>query len=265
MFGRHRRKPAVEARCAPRKQYSTFAAALADSGEGYGDRELARVVLAKTLSARAAGSWPDLSWYQGAGLFFVLPYAALKCASRPLRILDFGGAFGLHGMIAMDRFPGIPMQWAIVESPSFAAMAAAVESDVLRVFHSIEGAMEWLGGVDLMHSSGALQYLPDPDGALAELVALNAPLMLWQRMMLATGCRTTVVTTMRLSDNGAGPLPPGQQDRNIRFPEVFLTEAELFAVHQGYKPTVHIPGTDLIAEGLARFGDVILLEKNDGA
>jgi putative methyltransferase (TIGR04325 family) len=245
-----------------RKQYENFDAALADSGAGYDDVDLANAVLQKTMLARQRPDWPHLSWLQGAALFFVLPYAALKLGTRPLRILDFGGAFGVHAMIAMSRFPNIAMKWAVVESEAFSAIAAPVEGEALRVFSSIEAAHEWLGGIDIVHSASALQYMPNPDCVLARLVGLNAPLMLWQRMMFSNGLRTIVVSTTRLWQNGMGPLPPGFEDREVKYPEVFVTEAEFLAGHRDYRVTVQIPGTELHADGLARFGDVLLLERD---
>lgn len=50
--------------------------------------------------------------------------------------------------------------WAVVETPAMTARASELATDRLRFFTDIDGAAEWLGYVDVMHSNCALQY-PD--------------------------------------------------------------------------------------------------------
>lgn len=48
--------------------------------------------------------------------------------------------------------------------------AAALATDRLRFFDNVAAAADWLGSVDLIHASGALQYTPSPIDAARSLV-----------------------------------------------------------------------------------------------
>lgn len=204
--------------------------------------------------------WPDLEWSQGAGLYIAIPYMAARMPDRPLRVLDVGGSFGAHGMISAKVFPEFPLTWAVVESPAFAKVAGPVETNSLRVFSNTEDAVDWLGGgVDLVHSSGTLQYLEDPDEAARDLASVGAPFMLWQRTAFAHKDRVVVVQTSRLSDNGMGPLPPEFKDRTVAYPATYVTEHELLAACEGYRVVLRVPSSEPLHGGLGTFGTVLLL------
>jgi putative methyltransferase (TIGR04325 family) len=241
--------------------YPTFAAAAAACGDGYADPELAQVVLQKTLIVMSK-PWPDLQWTQGAGLYIAIPYVAARVTGRPLRVLDFGGAFGAHGMICARVMRDIPLRWAVVESPAFAEIAKPVESNALKIFSRTGSAVDWLGGEDLLHSSGTLQYLAEPEQVARELTSISAPFMLWQRMAFAKAERLIVVQTSRLAENGMGPLPPAFKDRQITYPATYVTEAEFMQSVAGYSVVVRIPGSDATSDGLATFGTVLLLGRS---
>lgn len=239
--------------------YPSFDAALQACGQGYYDPDLARVVLVKTQVAMRS-PWPDLQWLQGAGLFMALPYAAFKIG-KTIRVLDVGGSYGVHGMICAEKFKNIDIRWAVVESKAFADIAAPIENDKLRVFSDIGCAVEWLGGVDLMHSSGTLQYLKDPIASARELDSLGAPMMLWQRMAFATNDPAIVVQTSQLSDNGMGPLPEGFTNRPVSYPATYIRENDLLAALPDYSVSVRIPSDVSLSGGLATFGTVLLMER----
>jgi putative methyltransferase (TIGR04325 family) len=252
--------------------YPTFAAAeaaAASGGAGYADVDLARISLRKTLIAREQGL-TNISWYNGAGLYIALPYTAALLSNRPLRVLDFGGSFGFHAMVCAKVLPDIATRWAVVESPAVAALARPVESDWLRVFANIGEAMDWLGGVDLTHSSGTLQYLPNPDQAVLNLVNLGARVMLWQRMMFANRPRTYVVQTIRVGadDNGLGDyLPEGFTDHFVRVPCTYVTETEIVSPCSsgGYRLAIRVPPADNWDNGLATFGTILLFLRSQGS
>jgi putative methyltransferase (TIGR04325 family) len=82
-------------------------------------------------------------------------------------VLDFGGAFGVHYKEACLHSKNL--RWAVLETPAMVRKASEIETDQLRFFSSISDAASWLESIDLMHSSGALQYVPDPERTLGEL------------------------------------------------------------------------------------------------
>ena len=253
----------------PPSVYASFAAAAAASADSYANSDLTRITLQKTLIARDKGL-PDIDWKNGAGLYTGLAYAAALLPGRPLRILDFGGSFGFHALVCAKTFPDINLKWAVVESEDVVASSPIVESDWLRFFVSLDEAVNWLGGVDLMHSSGTVQYLPDPDEAMHNLINLGATVMLWQRMMFAKGRRTHVVQSLALSGdhNGLGEfLPAGFTDHHVRFPCTYITEEELTsACTERYRLAIRVPPVDHFWDrGLASFGTVLLFVQRDAS
>ena len=160
--------------------FADYAAALAACGSGYDDLELARVRVYKTEQyVRQLGStlWPE----QIANTALAVGIAAAHAGSRPLRVIDFGGGAGIHFHAACKVLPQRP-QWAIAETR---VMAEAARAAGLEAFDDLDMALRHVGAADLVHSSGTLQYLPDPLGTLEALVALNAPVFLLARLPVA--------------------------------------------------------------------------------
>jgi putative methyltransferase (TIGR04325 family) len=152
--------------------------------EGYQHPDLVDVVFKKALAYAVIGEWPEM----------------LGVTS----VLDFGGGFGDHYKLARLQSPSI--KWAVVETPAMVAKAAELATGRLRFFSSIPEAAAWLGSIEVMHSSGALQYTPEPEVTLRELCGLRAKRMLWQRMALSTDRLEREMQSSNLGDNGPGRL-----------------------------------------------------------
>jgi putative methyltransferase (TIGR04325 family) len=197
---------------------------------GYEADRLVDVVFVKT----AALIGRDISDLPGAERTMLgVLFAATETRSRPLRVLDFGGACGFH-YFAAQRL-NVPKPWAVVESPAMAARASSLETDELRFFSTIDTASNWLGGVDLMHSSGTLQYIPGPFEMLDRLLALSAPVILWSRMALTEGAAETSIATSTLSANGPGPMPAGIKDAVVNYSITRLPRTEFLGAHRNYR------------------------------
>jgi putative methyltransferase (TIGR04325 family) len=154
-------------------------------------------------------------------------------------VLDFGGACGAHYALAARVSPGI--RWAVVETPAMVARASELATGTLQFFNSISLANEWLGGAELVHSSGALQYTPDPESTLKQLCDLRAAKMLWARMLLSTNALEHEIQTSRLSDNGPGQLP-GLKEKAVKYGRTKIPERVFLEAHSAYKLTKR--GTD---------------------
>ncbi|QOG23484.1 hypothetical protein [Bradyrhizobium sp. SEMIA] len=119
--------------------------------EGYEDPELVETIFLKTINHTPQGGWPLVS--------------AIKT------VLDFGGGAGLHYKIARQQSPDI--RWAVVETPAMVRRAKELATDKLMFFEDIESAAAWLGSVDLMHSNGAIQYVPDALATIRTLCSVR--------------------------------------------------------------------------------------------
>jgi len=197
---------------------------------GYRDATLVDVIVRKTCRLRDMARVDDV--VSGEQLLPMIAGVAATGAAHPVRVLDFGGAAGVHFLAAKAAFPARPMRWAVVETPSMVEAAAAkLGNDELRFFADIAAAETWLERVDLMHCDSALQYVPEPETTLDALIGLAAPTMLWVRLMLANR-RERFVQTSRLKDNGPGPLPEGIADRAVSYSAIRLPHAAFLAAHE---------------------------------
>lgn len=194
---------------------------------GYEAERLVDVVVRKTVAVTdlAAAGAPEIR---------LATVAALAVAGDD-RVLDFGGAAGLHYRIACDAFPNRQFRWAVVETPLMVSKARRLEDKGLRFFTTVMEAREWLGGVDLLHSVGALQYTSEPEQTLAELVGIGAPLMLWAKLDLGETCETVMQRSL-LSENGPGrELPTGVEDAEVFYPLTRMRRADFTGAHSGYR------------------------------
>ncbi|MGY4354635.1 hypothetical protein ACVW0J_001128 [Bradyrhizobium sp. i1.7.7] len=107
--------------------------------QGYENPELVETIFLKTINYN-----PDSDWPLVAGINTVL---------------DFGGGAGLHYKVARRQCPDI--RWAVVETPAMVQRAKELGTDRLMFFERIDQAADWLGTVDLIHSNGTIQYVPD--------------------------------------------------------------------------------------------------------
>lgn len=131
--------------------------------EGYEHPELVSEIFKKTLAAEPAESWPEIRGTE--------------------TVLDFGGACGIHYKAARREVPNI--RWAVVETPAMVREGSKIATDQLRFFESIDEAAAWLGHIDLIHSSGALQYTPSPMETVEKLASVGAAKMQWRRLFLS--------------------------------------------------------------------------------
>ncbi len=197
--------------------------------DGYQIDPLVDVVYAKTKALRGR----NISDMPGAErTLLAVAFAAARTGSSPLRVLDFGGACGFHHLASMPL--GIFTRWAVVESAAMARRAADLASDGLKFFSDIEEARQWLGEIDLLHSSSTLQYVSEPCLMLTKLVALSPSTIVWSRMALTDGPSSKSVQTSKLSDNGPGAMPDGFTDALVTYPITRLSRPEFMAAHKGY-------------------------------
>lgn len=161
----------------------------------------------------------------------------------PVRVLDFGGACGLHHRMA--RATGIAVKWAVVETPAMVRKASSTGVDPdLRYFDTLDAARRWLGGIDCVYSSSALQYVPDAKDTVARLLALRAPIVAWARLNLTEGATHSFEQVSRLADNGPGPLPSEFEDCEIRYPCTQIAVRDFMSWHTGYEMIEHVGPLD---------------------
>jgi putative methyltransferase (TIGR04325 family) len=214
-------------------RYPDYDSALAACAAGaYEGDDVVRVVVAKNLALRERlrhARHPDPSAYR---ILAALAATAADPERTHLHVLDFGGGGGAHYTLARCALgEQAPLRWAVVETPSMARAASALGDGSLEFFDAIAPALQSLGRVDLVFTSGALHCCPHPALFLQQLLDIGARHLVITRTAFASGEETLVrVQRSHLSENGPGPLPPGFAERTVRYPNVFLPLSEAQAL-----------------------------------
>ncbi len=206
--------------------FQTYDDALAScGGKGYVAEDLVNLVIEKNLAFRdnlkSVRTIPVDSLKVMIGIGSISP-------TTTFRVLDFGGAGGNHYSIVRTALGADrDIRWNVVETePMVRAANKRLAGDGLKFFESIEGAASDLEQVDLVFTSGALQYTPDPLVSLSMLLEVKAKHLFITRTAFNTvEERTITLQTSRLSDNGPGPLPLGFVDQEIQYPVTLESKA----------------------------------------
>lgn len=120
---------------------------------------------------------PDPRWPVVAGLLLG------RVESHPLRVLDVGGGLGSsywqnRGVLEAG-LAGKSLEWTVVEQPSMLERAKALPPHGVRYVERVADADT--EEVDCVLFSSSLQYLQDPDGALAEASKTSARVLVIDR------------------------------------------------------------------------------------
>ena len=217
-----------------RKIFSSYREAMAAcSTRGYENADIVNIVVEKTKRYRDNILETTTSVQCGTSTAYSLCSVLASVQSSATHVLDFGGAAGAHYFLARSVLPSTcKLKWLVVETP---AMAEAAEkhlaNDELHFLSNLSEAAITLERIDLVHTSGALQYVEDPCAHLEKLVDLGAGRILLNRLGLTRG-QNEVVTVQEslLSKNGPGPMPQGMSDRKVRYPYVLPRECSFMEI-----------------------------------
>jgi putative methyltransferase (TIGR04325 family) len=210
------------------KLFPNYLSAAAECGDGYCDADIAKVIAYRT------SKWKDTHWEQETlwSDIATIPVLAVGIAginlmARPLRVLDFGGGCGVHYFFARSAL-ALSLKWAIVETPIMAEHAAQVSEGKFEAHDNIAPAVTSLGGVDLVFTSGAVQYTPDPLATLDALIAIGAPYFVLARFPFWT--QTTIgiqQDPLSMHLQSFAPMPPRMADRTVKCPVTFVKYADV--------------------------------------
>lgn len=211
-----------------RKQYNTYQSALAMCKNGYNETDLINVVYEKTKRYRDSITL-DQPFVSEMASVRTLIGLGLSLRSNELNVVDFGGACGFHYFIARQTLgKTIQLRWHVVETASMVAKAHALEDGQLRFFDDLQEATSCLGRVDLIFSSCAIQYVPDPYALLERLVGCGSKHLFLTRGALSPVAREMIcIEKARLSDNGPGVMPAGMKEGVSQYPVTYIRKDRL--------------------------------------
>lgn len=216
-----------------RKIYADYASALQHCNQsGYENAEIVEVVYQKTKNYILQDGPRKIGMQELALLQGIIQELPLTSAKKSLKVIDFGGACGLHYFEVRRMLPAdITLAWYVVETTEMAKKAQQIihfAEGELHFFDDIDQALKAAGSFDIVHTSGTLQAVPDPWYFLDKLLAIDAKILVLNRLgMLAGDKDIFTVHHAKLSWNGKGPLPTGFQDKRISYPFGFFSETRL--------------------------------------
>jgi putative methyltransferase (TIGR04325 family) len=187
----------------------------------YENKELVKVVLEKTKIYKRS-----LELHSGLGREYLLTAINLSSRNGKCKVLDFGGACGAEYFLIKSLL-NIDFYWTVVETPEMIKQAKE-----LATYH-LKFTTRLPKNVDLVYSSGALQYLNEPYTMLEKLVKLRPKYIFLKRLVV--GEEKDYIQKSRLKDNGPGPLPKGFRDRNIYYPAKILSKEKILSIFKGFR------------------------------
>ncbi|RAJ83138.1 putative methyltransferase (TIGR04325 family) [Chitinophaga dinghuensis] len=154
----------------------------------------------------------------------------LQQQATPVTVIDFGGGDGdYYHTTRLLVSPFINMKWIVVETPAMAEAMQANQTKELFFVSSLDKAMEIAGHVDIVFTSGAVQYTPDPQQTIADLCKIKAAFMVFNRQSLSEEDFNIIsIQSSPLSWHGSGgKLPDTFIEKIVRYPHTSLRR-ELF-------------------------------------
>lgn len=215
------------------KKYVSYQQALTHcTKDAYEERELIEVIFKKTHRFIKESENNQIPVWEttSLGVMIVLNQIMSEGDKKSINVLDFGGACGAHYYnIRAMLDNSIKLNWHVVETPAMAVQAKELQTVELKFSSDLSEAVEGLGKIDLIHTSGTLQCVDDPLKYLRELITINANYILFNRLGLNEFDNDVVtIHSSKLSWNGIGDLPAGYTDRWIKYPFTFLSEKKFY-------------------------------------
>jgi putative methyltransferase (TIGR04325 family) len=210
--------------------FDSYAAASARCpGQAYEDHRLVEVIFQKTLHLSKNIDKSPLALTDS----FLQSLSAILLVFRHtqhdrLNVLDFGGACGAHYFLLRSLLPeNLKIQWIVVETPVMIAKAQQLETDELHFCNSISAARNMMSDINLIHSSGTIQYLPDVESTLIEMMDCMSTFLFFNRLVLSGKEKIVTIQESLLSANGPGPMPAGLEDGLCRYPITYFPKEQL--------------------------------------
>lgn len=217
------------------KTYNTFNEALSEcSGSlGYEDPELIKAIVEETKEYLLSLNESHYVSADQTILHTFLPFP-LVTENKKMNVLDVGGSSGMH-YFPIKKILGhdYKLKWHVAETKSLSEAARIFENEELKFFDNIHDAARSLDNIDIIVSSGAIQYCPDPRIMLKEMVNSGARFILLSRLSLTLSDHDIIsVQKSLLSQNSFEKLPNGYIDKIIKYPHTNIVERDFHNIIQ---------------------------------
>lgn len=188
--------------------------------DGYEESDLINVIYLKTIRFRDAISSSYGPVLIDMGNIRTILALSLAIKGDEFRVIDFGGACGAHYFSAKALYgEKVKFKWHVVETENMVNQGKSLQTDELNFYTDVDSARQDMGHVDMIFSSGALQYVRNPYQSLQKLLECDAKYIFLTRWGLSNSNKDLfTVQASTLSMNGIGPLPEGIKDKTLKYP-----------------------------------------------
>jgi putative methyltransferase (TIGR04325 family) len=207
--------------------YRTYDEALEDcpGSLGYEDPEFANIMVEETRQYLASLDDEEYILADQTTIHILIPISLFHNRAT-LNIIDVGGACGIH-YFPVKKLLGenCRLNWSIIETKNLSEAAKVFENEELKFFTNLNQATKEYDKIDIIITSGTIQYFKDPRQILTEIVNSGADFILFTRLSLSSSDRDIIsVQKSLLSQNGFEVLPKGYSDRIIKYPHTNIKE-----------------------------------------
>jgi len=186
------------------EEFPNYENALRECGHcGYENNDISKVVVDKNIQLKnyLAESNITIPVHHLRFLAYLPTFIQKK-----INIIDFGGGGGNHYFL-FQKFlgDGFNINWHVVETKAMvsSAMQAGLQDDSLKFYTSIKDAVKDMKNIDLVFTSGTLQYCDKPTYYLKELIDINPTHLVITRTAFNQEPKKVVaLQRSKLSDNG---------------------------------------------------------------
>ncbi len=210
------------------RKFNTYQEALKYcSTDSYQNSELVEVVFQKTkrfIQQLESGYIPI--WDTSAYSILSILNPLIENQYKQINVIDFGGACGAHYFHTRKFInPEIKLKWFVVETSAMVNAGKKLENEELKFSNNLDDAINKIGYIDLLHTSGTLQCVDEPYKFLDKILNSGAKWLLFNRLGLnQSDDDIIVIHHSKLSWNGIGELPKGFVDKTISYPFTFISE-----------------------------------------
>lgn len=244
------------------REFQDYGSAALASNDTYDHAVISEIVVENTKSILLQHEF-QLNPGEGEHIFLAVQIAA-RNAKSAVRVLDFGGAAGLHATVSIRTLADIDQRWAIVETPSMVEACTGLSTEKIQFFQTIEDALNWLGEADLVLSSETLHYMPDPFAAVKDLRSIGAQTLLVQRSALSLGREVVQLEAFRLSELVADEHLGNADENVVQVPVTYVNQDDFVtSLCEGYTIAFAFNGQPYktVDDTKIEFGSVYLLQK----
>jgi putative methyltransferase (TIGR04325 family) len=212
-----------------KKKFKSYNEAFASCQDNaYGSDDLVQVIIEKNLFFKNSLNQSNVLF--DLGTLRTLIAVGLSNNDVGMNVIDFGGGGGYHHTIASKALGknNANLKWHIIETPNMVKGAQRIANKNLKFYDNVTDAAKDFEIIDLVFTSSALQYCPNPLLALKALTELNAKYLFITRTPFTESIDDLVtIQTSNLSSNGPGPLPKGFSDRKIKYPITYASRLNI--------------------------------------